>query len=145
MSEPSVEFSAASHPAPAWGADAEPLDPNWTPQQEAGYWAPPPPNGAPAVGPVEAVAADVPARSVRRWRLAPHSLTGRLVAGVVTLVVFLVLATGICTYVALRSFLLNRLDQQVASAASGQLDVLFSPSFRPSVSGVQAPQTVWAT
>ena len=52
-----------------------------------------------------------------RRRFLPHSLTGRLVTGVVTLVVVLVFATGIGTYLALRSFLLNRLDQQVATAA----------------------------
>jgi two-component system OmpR family sensor kinase len=137
-SDPSVEFSGASHPAPAWPDDAEPLDPNWTPPHDSGFWPPPPPPGGADVD-----APQAPRR--RHWRLAPHSLTGRLVAGVVTLVVLLVLATGIGTYFALRSFLLNRLDQQVAIAASGDLHRLFETGSVTSAGpGVQAPQTVWA-
>ena len=57
-----------------------------------------------------------------RWRkgregLGPRSLTARLVVFVVALVIVLVTAIGAGTYVALRSFLLGRLDQQVKSAA----------------------------
>jgi len=57
-----------------------------------------------------------------RWRkgregLGPRSLTARLVVFVVALVIVLVTAIGAGTYVALRSFLLGRLDQQLKSAA----------------------------
>jgi two-component system OmpR family sensor kinase len=88
-----------------------------------------------------------PAKRRRRaWRWVPHSLTGRLVTGVVSLVVVLVLATGICTYFALSSFLLNRLDQQVQSVGKTEpeLENLFNPRLGPVVSGVHAPQEVWA-
>jgi two-component system OmpR family sensor kinase len=53
----------------------------------------------------------------KKPRLWLRSLTSRLVAGVVALVVVLVLAIGTCTSLFLRSFLLNRLDQQVAASA----------------------------
>ncbi len=53
------------------------------------------------------------------WRLAPSSLTGRLVAGVVTLVIIVVVAIGIGTFYALRNFLDSRLDQQVAALSNG--------------------------
>ena len=51
-------------------------------------------------------------------RLGRRSLTGRLVTGVVALVIVLVGAIGAATYFALRSFLYDRLDQQVAVAAA---------------------------
>jgi len=57
---------------------------------------------------------EVPARPRRLWL---RSLTSRLVVGVVALVVVLVVAIGACTYIALRAFLLQRLDQQVAPIA----------------------------
>jgi two-component system OmpR family sensor kinase len=53
----------------------------------------------------------------RQMRLGRRSLTARIVTGVVALVVLLVLAIGGATYFALRSFLLNRLDQQLSSSA----------------------------
>jgi two-component system OmpR family sensor kinase len=53
----------------------------------------------------------------RRETLLPRSLSGRLVAGVVALVVAIVLLTGGCTYFALRSFMFNRLDQQLTNAS----------------------------
>ncbi|HET9101804.1 MAG TPA: hypothetical protein VFN55_00505, partial [Solirubrobacteraceae bacterium] len=52
-----------------------------------------------------------------RHRWGPRSLTARLVVGVVTLVAVLVIATGAGTFLALRSFLLGRLDQQLEAAA----------------------------
>lgn len=81
----------------------------------------------------------------RRW-LCPRSLTWRLVSGVVVLVVVLVLATGVGTYYALRSFLLDRLDQQLQSTASGSIQQLFGAGRLPSdvEPGVRAPQRVWA-
>jgi two-component system OmpR family sensor kinase len=50
-------------------------------------------------------------------RLLPKTLTGRLVAGVVVLVAVLVFVIGSATYIALRSFLYDRLDQQVRVSA----------------------------
>ena len=58
----------------------------------------------------------------RRRRWGPRSLTARLVTGVVTLVAVLVLATGAGTFLALRSFLLGRLDQQLSAAALQNAD-----------------------
>ena len=84
-----------------------------------------------------------PARPKRR-RL--RSLTSRLVVGVVSLVVVLVLATGAGTYFALSSFLYARLDQQLRSTADPtSLNDLFH--FNPTQllePTVQAPQHVWA-
>ncbi len=74
-----------------------------------------------------------PAGAVRRptgaWRRAlnarlhprsfiPRSLSGRLIAGVVALVIVLVLAVGAGTYFALQSFLLDRLSQQLRATAA---------------------------
>ncbi len=79
----------------------------------------------------------------RPLRLGPRSLTGRLVTGVVALVFLVVLATAVGTFVALRSFLFNRLDQQVQSTANGDITGLFQggaggePVVRP-------PQGVWS-
>jgi two-component system OmpR family sensor kinase len=53
----------------------------------------------------------------KKPRLWLRSLTSRLVAGVVTLVILIVAAIGGSTYYFLRSYLLNRLDQQVVSSA----------------------------
>ena len=120
-------------PAPqAWPGAAQPLDPN-------GPAAPPPDWAQPAPAPQDAEPGS------RRWRFLPRSLTGRLVAFVVSLVVVLVLATGIGTYYALRAFLISRLDQQLQSTASGSIEQLFGPGRgTAAVPGVQAPQHVWA-
>src|SRR6476469_852985 len=72
-----------------------------------------------------------------RWRrgregLGPRSLTARLVVGVVALVIVLVSAIGAGTYIALRSFLLARLDQQLKTAAS-QNAVYFEHCFETEV------------
>src|SRR6478735_5530219 len=77
----------------------------------------------------------------RSWRLLPRSLTGRLVTGVVGLVVVVVLATAAGTYFALRSFLYERLDQQVRTslAQSPQsLDIDQTTTGHP-----RAPQQLW--
>ena len=86
----------------------------------------------------------LPSSAPRRpWRLAPRTLTSRLVGGVVMLVVLVVLATAVGTYVALGSFLGKRLDQQLQSTANGSLRSLFSgpDDHGP---GVRGPQFVWA-
>ena len=136
--EPILDASSVAPSHVQWPGDAppaapapplEPLDPNaWAP--------PPPPGGEPAE---ELPGAE---RPQRRWRFVPRSLTGRLVTGVVSLVVVLVLATGTSTYFALRSFLYNRLDQQIQSVA-GSVGFLFNGGARAE-QAVRGPQDVWA-
>jgi two-component system OmpR family sensor kinase len=58
----------------------------------------------------------------RRRSLAPRSLTGKLVLGVVALVLVVVVAAGLGTYFALRSFLYSRLDQQLSGVANGNVE-----------------------
>ncbi|MDP9118444.1 MAG: HAMP domain-containing histidine kinase [Actinomycetota bacterium] len=66
-----------------------------------------------------------------------------MVVGVVSLVVVLVLATGVGTYFALRPFLLTRLDQQLTATASvPSINRLLSPSER-GFGGLQVPQKIW--
>lgn len=80
----------------------------------------------------------------RRIQLWPRTLAGRLIAGVISLVVVVVLASASVTYVAVRTYLSQRLDQQVESTASAALrqfadlrdQTAASPSF-------EAPQQVW--
>jgi two-component system, OmpR family, sensor kinase len=50
-------------------------------------------------------------------RLIPRTLVGRLVAGVLVLLILLISITSSATYLALRSFLYGRLDQQVSTSA----------------------------
>jgi two-component system, OmpR family, sensor kinase len=54
----------------------------------------------------------------RRWfeRVLPKSLTGRLVTGVVALVIVVATAIGASTYLLLRSYLYDRLDRQLTSS-----------------------------
>src|SRR4249920_850421 len=54
----------------------------------------------------------------RRWRIVPRTLAGRLILGVVSLVLVLVLAMGVATYALLRPFLYGQLDQQLRPLAS---------------------------
>jgi two-component system OmpR family sensor kinase len=76
----------------------------------------------------------------RRRGLGPRSLTARLVAGVVSLVVVLVLGVGFGTYLELRSFLFNRLDQQLSNTADQPLhELLDTNSYDPSA------QPIWLT
>ncbi|MDQ2796649.1 MAG: HAMP domain-containing histidine kinase [Actinomycetota bacterium] len=75
----------------------------------------PPPTGAP---PVDYETLDESVSASKRRRRGPRSLTSKLVVGVVSLVVLLVLIVGSGTYFALKSFLDNRLDQQVELTAS---------------------------
>ena len=57
-------------------------------------------------------------RKSRRWRVIPRTLAGRLILGVVSLVLVLVLAMGFATYVLLRPFLYGQLDQQLRPSAN---------------------------
>ena len=103
---PSTDAVGVNPPPEPWPGDAQPVDPN-IPALTPPDWAAPPP------------APPVAEQGPRRWRFLPRSLTGRLVAFVVSLVVILVRATGVGTYYALRSFLINRLDQQLSGVADG--------------------------
>jgi len=120
-------------PAAPWDEHAEPLDPNSTGapgQHPAG----PPPGWMPPA------AEDAPPLR-RRWRFVPRSLSSRLVAFVVALVLVVVAAAGTATYVALRSFLINRIDQQLANTATtDSLQSMLGQHFGP---GLRPPQTVW--
>ena len=100
------------------------------------------PQAQAAPDPAPVPSEELPA-AVRPQRLGRRSLTSRLVVGVVSLVAILVMIIGACTYLALRSFLSNRLDDQLESTASGSLDVLFGTSTLPDP-GVKAPTGVWA-
>jgi two-component system OmpR family sensor kinase len=72
------------------------------------------------------------------------SLAGRLVLGVVALVVVLVASTGTATYVALRLLLIQRLDQQLTSIANeNALARLTSPNPHAGSPLVKGPQEVW--
>jgi two-component system, OmpR family, sensor kinase len=67
-------------------------------------------------------------RSLRRFQ--PRTLTNRIVVGVVSLVVLLVLGIGSMTFFALQHFLYGRLDQQLAADAdSDHAGFYFSPRF----------------
>jgi two-component system, OmpR family, sensor kinase len=119
--DPSVDAVGVAPPAQPWPGDVEPVDPN-----------------APSPAAWDEELPNPPEPTSPRWRLAPRSLTGRLVTGVVSLVVILVLATGIGTYFALRSFLLSRLDQQLQTTASQPVQKLIQEG------GVNpSPQVVW--
>jgi two-component system OmpR family sensor kinase len=74
----------------------------------------------------------------------PKSLSGRFVLGVVSLVLVLVIAIGSTTYLALRYFLMQRLDQQVGGLANSSTLIVYStPSPSSSSSAVKSPQQVW--
>ncbi|HEX8079751.1 MAG TPA: HAMP domain-containing sensor histidine kinase [Jatrophihabitans sp.] len=60
-----------------------------------------------------------PANPTRHPRWLPRTLSARLVIGVVGLLLVVVTITGATTYFLLRPFLLQRLDQQLNSVASG--------------------------
>src|SRR3954447_13135488 len=95
----------------------------------------------------------VPPPPPARGRFWLRSLQSRLVFGVVGLVLVLVVAIGASTYFALRSFLFDRLDQQVTSVAISntsslsrclQLGVVGCPLGDPG-DDYRAPQTEWLT
>jgi two-component system OmpR family sensor kinase len=75
----------------------------------------------------------------------PRSLSSRLVVFVVTLVLVVVSATATATYIALHSFLLDRLDQQL-NGQSDQDHIVsyFQLSQVPNLPTARGPQTVWA-
>ena len=84
------------------GTDAAPLS-NQPPIQ---LWTPPTPTVIKR------------ARRFRRSAFVPNTLSGRLVMGVVTLVIVVVALSGVATYALLKPFLISRLDQQVGGIAT---------------------------
>jgi two-component system OmpR family sensor kinase len=94
---------------------------------------------------------ELPAQPPRPRRLWLRSLQSRLVVGVVSLVVVLVLAIGGSTYFALKSFLYNRLDQQlgpIASANASRLTQCLADPFPrcslgPTPGGYRAVTVEW--
>jgi len=76
-----------------------------------------------------------------RWRPIPRTLAGKLTVGVVALVFVVVAAAGVGTYVALRSFLYARLDQQLQTTASSSVAEAFDRNNR---FGGPVGQRVWA-
>jgi two-component system, OmpR family, sensor kinase len=98
-----IEVTETAPPTPdaSWDGRGEPLDPTANTE-------PLPPIAE------QEQAAPQP----RRWRFVPRSLSSRLVIFVVGLVLVVVTAAGSATYLALRSFLMDRLNQQVQSTAS---------------------------
>src|SRR5262252_10081790 len=112
-----------------WHEHGEPLDPN-------ANTGPLPPL------PEEPPAAEEPPPARRRWRFVPRSLSSRLVVFVTGLVLVVVTATGTATYLALKSFLMDRLRQQVQSTAS---QALLDPGVALGQSGqaVRGAQSPW--
>jgi two-component system, OmpR family, sensor kinase len=113
----------------SWPEQGEPLDPNAD-------------TGALPQLPEEPPAEKQPTPARRAWRFLPRSLSSRLVVFVTALVLIVVSATGAATYLALQSFLYDRLDQQLNQTASFQSirDLLTAPG---AGSGLHNPQTVW--
>src|SRR5215831_5520167 len=114
-----------------WHEHGEPLDPN-------ANTGPLPPL------PEEPPAAQEPPPARRRWRFAPRSLSSRLVVFVTGLVLVVVSATGTATYLALKSFLIDRLGQQVQSTASQPVlpEVALDGGSGQAVRGAQSPWLV---
>jgi len=67
-------------------------------------------------------------RAPRRWRFVPRSLSSRLVAFVVALVLVVVAAAGTATYVALHSFMMDRLSQQLRNTITQGPQIAAVPS-----------------
>jgi two-component system, OmpR family, sensor kinase len=130
--EHAVEVTETVPPKPAeWDELGEPLDPGPGPGSDP----------APAPWP-QPQATDVarPAKS-RAWRIVPRSLSSRLVVFVVALVVVVISVTGACTYAALHSFLINRIDQQLSDTASpNSLENMLNVHIG---AGLRNPQSVW--
>lgn len=103
-----TELASATSDLP-WHEHGEPLDPNAN-------------TGPLPQVPEEPPEAEPPTPTRRRWRFLPRSLSNRLVIFVTALVLVVVSATGTATYVALQSFLYQRLDQQLATLASSNAD-----------------------
>ena len=72
------------------------------------------------------------------------TLGSRLLAGVVAVVLIVVVATGVATFLTLRSYLMGRLDKQLASTATPrQVQQLLIPTTRPYFAAGPSPQKVY--
>jgi two-component system OmpR family sensor kinase len=76
-----------------------------------------------------------------RHRFLPHTLAGRLVAFVLALVLIVVCASGAVTYIALRAFLVQRLDQQLQTTVDSLPQIQASETTQ--TSPFEAPQRIW--
>ena len=128
-----------------------------TPVSHDGPWDPnveelksQPPTAEPPAPP-----AALPAeRTSRRRRILPRTLAGRLILGVVSLVLVLVLAMGFATYMLLRPFLYGQLDQQLRPLATNNaVRIARCVNYNAgaptttcnfgNASGLHAPQSQW--
>ena len=130
-----------------WDHLGEPVDPAGEPV-DPGAWDPvdPPADDTPPSSMYEVGTSDAepaPAEPERRrWNFLPRSLSSRLVLFVVALVIVVVTAAGTATYLSLKSFLYDRLDQQLTTTATpGRVDLLLSNRVPPDSFG--GPQLVW--
>ena len=64
----------------------------------------------------------------RRYRLRPRTLRGRLIAGLVTLLIVACAGVGAVTYVVLSHTLINQLDRQVFEASHRYISCLEAPA-----------------
>src|SRR6478735_12028876 len=128
-----------------------------TPVSHDGPWDPnveelksPPPTAEPAVR----LAASSAERTSRRRRILPRTLAGRLILGVVSLVLVLVLAMGFATYALLRPFLYGQLDRHPSRLANNNAAMINrcvtynagAPTTTcnfGNASGLHAPQSQW--
>jgi two-component system, OmpR family, sensor kinase len=123
--ERAVEVTETGPPTQdEWDEFGEPLDPGPAPEPPPADFAAPPATARP-----------------RGLRFVPRSLSSRLVVFVVALVVVVISVTGACTYTALHSFLVNRIDQQLSDTAS--LDSLENMLNVHIGAGLRNPQSVW--
>src|SRR5690348_5082102 len=140
MSNDRVEVSETGRPTmnASWGQHGESLSPEFEV---------PPPEPPPA----EPAAPEPMPPKKRRWRFVPRSLSSRPVAFVVGLVVVVVAASGSATYIALKSFLFDRLDQQLSTLAAANTDSITTCLHRPGPfctigstdAGVHSPLRQW--
>src|SRR5215468_10178079 len=118
-----------------WHEDGEPLDPGADTE---------PTEPLPPVSEEPSAAEQPEPTGPRRWRFVPRSLSSRLVVFVTALVLVVVSATGAATYLALKSFLIDRLSQQVQSTASQPVlpEVALDGGSGQAVRGAQSPWLV---
>jgi two-component system OmpR family sensor kinase len=122
VASPTSELPSQEH--------GEPLDPNAS-------------TGPVPQLPEEPAAEEQPTPARGPWRFLPRSLSSRLVVFVTALVLVVVSATGTATYLALQSFLYDRLDQQLEETASLN-SIIPLLNARPGAGpGLHNPQTVW--
>jgi two-component system, OmpR family, sensor kinase len=96
--------------APSWATGTA-----WGAPESVGNWETMPPPATPlAPTPIDTAQA----KRRRWWQYLPRTLSSRLVAGVVVLVIVVVTISSWCTSTLLHRFLYQRLDQQVVATAN---------------------------